>query len=242
LNRVTVRRYTFHTSHVCWQNPGTGADRAGEACHGEKLSCKIRTLASATNWCTRTKSGSKQRHKNLHVTEKWCGVPRGRIFRRQSPRLGDLVPSRLSQDCGASEALITGIPDAVRRQIRYPHLPPHSAGRNSCARVHLCICTFVHLYVYAFVHLWICTFMHFLASASRFLRHHSRSQACTQPRPAHVAGDVAKSPILRGAVSTQPRFVPPMKMSLSRRALSGSLPCQIPRCVSQHAPRLLSCT
>ena len=73
-------------------------------------------------------------------------------------------------------------------------------------------------------------------------RHHSRSQASTQPRPAHVAGDVAKSPILRGAVSTQPRFVPPMKMSLSRRALSGSLPCQIPNCVSQHASRLLSCT
>jgi hypothetical protein len=54
---------------------------------------------------------------------------------------------------------------------------------------------------------------------------------CLGPH-ARLAGDVVKSPILRAAVSTQRRFVPPKKMSLSppsRRALSGSLPCQIPQ-------------
>jgi hypothetical protein len=87
-------------------------------------------------------------YQDENVTEKWCGVPPGRIFRRQSPRLVDLVSSRLSQDCGTSEALITGIPDAMRRQKRVPDLPPHSAGRTV---VHLCICAFVHLYIYAFL-------------------------------------------------------------------------------------------
>jgi hypothetical protein len=103
---------------------------------------------------------------------------------------------------------------------------------------------FVHGCIYAFLGICISLPEASLSFPGITLapRHHSRSQASTQPRPAHVAGDVAKSPILRGAVSIQPRFVPPKKMSLSRRALSGSLPCQIPNCVSQHAPRLLSCT